>query len=296
MSRASIRILRDGRNGTDADDWSVLPDGSVAAPLTFSDRLFCWESFATPPDSPTEPYTLQWFLAIEHHRHSRTARWIPGLLEFNRHAGETLLGLGNGLGTDWIQYARQGANVIACSPIHAELDLIRRNFELRGLNGRFVHADPSTLPLEDASVDVACISGLLHELPTPAAVVQEVHRVLKPGGKVLAIVPGKYNIDFWRPILWPWSQAVQTLLGRSPWRPAPVTSSGAAFSARRLKKLFHGFENHRVHKRQLSRREIPWAYRWLPRALLERLLGRFLILKAFKPVTSSVSQRRPLAA
>ena len=58
-----------------------------------------------------EPYTLQWFLDIESHRHGRRGRWIPRLLEFAKHSGDTLLGLGNGLGTDWLQYARHGAAV-----------------------------------------------------------------------------------------------------------------------------------------------------------------------------------------
>src|SRR5438132_11025087 len=52
-----------------------------------------------------EPLSLQWFLDVENTRHSRHGRWIPKLLEFQKHKGETLLGLGTGLGTDWVQYA-----------------------------------------------------------------------------------------------------------------------------------------------------------------------------------------------
>src|SRR4029077_20479580 len=42
------------------------------------------------------PYSLQWFLNIEKLRHGRQNNWIPRLLEFSKHAGETMLGLGNG--------------------------------------------------------------------------------------------------------------------------------------------------------------------------------------------------------
>src|SRR5437762_5896690 len=55
------------------------------------------------------------FLDIEKHRHSRQAKWIPKVLEFAKHAGEKLLGLGHGLGTDWVQYAQHGAGVIVCN-------------------------------------------------------------------------------------------------------------------------------------------------------------------------------------
>ncbi len=155
----------------------------------------------TIPAPETEPYSLQWFLDIENQRHSRHARWIPKLLEFAKHSGETLLGLGHGLGTDWAQYARHGASVVVCSGSTAQLDLVRRNFLVRGLGGRFVHAMPTRLPLESCSVDVACLSSLHHGIDHPEAVVEEVYRVLKPGGKVLAVTPARYDVDFWDALL-----------------------------------------------------------------------------------------------
>jgi SAM-dependent methyltransferase len=256
----------------------------------FPDRLYSWEGLSTPPDDNAEPYTLQWFLAIENERHNRQARWIPGLLEFTKHAGETMLGLGNGLGTDWIQYARHGAKVVACSPLAAELALIRRNFELRGLNGRFLHAAPVDIPLGDACVDVVCVSGLLHEMDEPKRIVSEIFRVLRPGGKVLAVVPARYNIDYWKQWL-PWSGKITRWFKRSPWRSAAVAQSAAAdFSGRGLKRLFAEFRDHRVYKRQLRRKEAPWLWRMVPRAWLEKLFGRYLVLKAFKPVMPSAER------
>src|SRR5262249_14274427 len=132
------------------------------------------------------------------------------LLEFAKHSGEILLGLGHGLGTDWVQYARNGAQVIVCSPAASQLELVRRNFEVRGLEGRFVNAFPDQLPLEAASIDVACISSLAHGINHPARVVEEVHRVLKPGGKVLAVTPARYDVDFWMQVVFPWFRWVRS--------------------------------------------------------------------------------------
>jgi ubiquinone/menaquinone biosynthesis C-methylase UbiE len=259
-------------------------------PTDFANRLYAWEAFnadlAVPPaDSGPEPYSLQWFLNIENQRLSRRGRWIPHLLEFRKHAGETLLGVGNGLGTDWVQYARHGAAVVVCCPSAAQLGLIRRNFELRALAGRFLHSGATALPVESASIDVACISSLLPEIDQPHAFIDEIYRVLKPGGKVLAMTPARYDIDFWYRTCFFWQRW---------WKPRPgLASSGKAgargYSGRSLRRLFGRFIEHRIHKRQLRRSEVPHVWRWAPLSILERLMGRILVLKAFKPLSAAIS-------
>jgi SAM-dependent methyltransferase len=271
-------------NGVVQDEADAPPANGRTADVAA--QLYAAEALNPPrhgrhADPAIEPYTLQWFLNIESQRHSRHGRWIPHLLEFAKHSGETLLGLGTGLGTDWLQYARHGAAVVVCSPSTEQLGLTRRNFELRGLGGRFLHAAPTHLPLEAHSIDVACLTGLLHEVDDPAAVVEEVYRVLKPGGKVLAVTPARYDVEFWQRALFPWGRWLQ--------RRRPPAAAAIRFSARRLKRLFCRFVEHRVHKRQLRRSELPHLWRWAPLPILERLMGRFLVLKAFKPLSAAIS-------
>jgi SAM-dependent methyltransferase len=252
----------------------------------FAERLYACESLnplhePAKPEERTEPYTLQWFLNIENRRHRRQGRWIPHVLEFSKHSGETLLGLGSGLGTDWLQYARYGAAVVVCSPSSEQLRLIRRNFELRGLTGRFLHATPNSLPLVGASIDVACVSGLLDEVPDAEAVVEELYRVLKPGGKALAVTPAYYDVDFWYHACCPWEAWFRGRFGRQ-------RTPRSGFTSRRLRRLFRRFAEHRIYKRQLCRSEVPHVWRWVPRPILERLMGRVLVLKAFKPLSAAL--------
>lgn len=247
----------------------------------FAQKLFAFESLQPPaPPAPVadqvEPYSLQWFLQLENQRHAKHGRWIPKLLEFAKHSGETLLALGEGLGTDWVQYAQQGAKVIVCGRAPAQLDLIRRNFQVRGLSGRFLHVEPTRLPLQAGAVDVACITSLSSG-DQMAKVVEEVFRVLKPGGKVLAVAPAYHHVDRWAENLCFWRR----------WRGAPAavpTLPGDQWTARQLRGLFRSFHEHRIRKRQLRRSEVPTLLRILPLPLLARIMGRFLILKAFKPV------------
>ena len=286
--------LEEGLSGPHGSWTAQGPTPTLHGPhgaADFAERLYACETLAPAGravcgDEGPEPYTLQWFLEIEAKRHSRQGRWIPRLLEFAKHSGETLLGLGHGLGTDWLQYARHGAAVVVCSPSGQQLTLVRRNFELRGLNGRFLHATPTALPLEAASIDVACVSGLLELVPDPRAVLGEVYRVLKPGGKVLAVTPARYDVDFWSRLGFFWQR---WLSGKPQAPPLP------RFSARGLRRLFGRFVEHRVHKRHLRRSEVPHLWRWLPLPLLERLLGRVLVVKAFKPLSAALPNTQAAA-
>jgi SAM-dependent methyltransferase len=262
------------------------------SPGDLADQLYADETLRLflprpRPAESAEPYTLQWFLEIEGQRHGRYGRWIPRLLEFTKHAGETLLGLGYGLGTDWVQYARHGAAVVVCSPSVEQLALARRNFELRGLSARFMHSVPASLPLESASIDVVCVSNLFGELRQPDGVVDEIWRVLKPGGKVLAVLPAKYGVCYWSRLLTPWRHWLKG------W-PEQAEMMLPSYSARALRRRFGRFIEHRVHKRQLRRSEVPLCWRWLPPSVLERAMGRLLVLKAFKPLSAAMAL--PLAA
>lgn len=251
--------------------------------LELADRFYAGEALhgRSRPRDGAEPFTLQWFLDIENARHNRHGRWIPRLLEFVKHRGETLLGLGNGLGTDWIQYARHGAEVVACCPSAEQLALIQRNFALRDLHAVFLHANPRAVPLESSSIDVVCVANLLENIADPSAVIKEIYRLLKPGGKVLAVTPARFDLDFWRRRFLPWHAWM---------RPRTLAHNGSAsFSARRLRHLFTRFVELRVYKRHLRRAEVPHLWRCLPQPLLERLLGRFLILKGFKPLSAAIN-------
>mgnify|MGYP001253787493 CR=1 FL=1 len=245
-----------------------------------ADRLFASESFRQPSRSRrrpvADPFSREWFEQIERQRYSRPGHWIPRVLEFGRHAGETLLGLGDGLGTDWLQYARHGARVIVCSRSPEQIDLIERNFRLRDCPGRFMLAPTRALPIDSASIDVVCIQGHVGFGADAGATIDEIYRVLRPGGKVIVVTRARYDAGYWHDRVFPW---------RRWWRRTQPPCDAA--TARELRRDFGRFVDHVVKKRHLRRAQLPQLWRLFPLPVLERFLGQYLILKAFKPVTAA---------
>src|SRR5207237_7090437 len=108
---------------------------------------------------------------------------------------------------------------------------------------------------------------------------------------VLALTPARYDVEYWARTCFPW---MHWFGRRERTRSADDIALAVRYSARRLRRLFGAFIEHRVHKRQLRRSEVPHAWRWLPLPLLERVMGHVLIIKAFKPLSAAITV--PLAA
>lgn len=223
--------------------------------------------------------SLQWYLEAEQMRYQRQGHWLPGSLEVARHAGERVLGLGGGLGSDWMQFAQYGSEVTAVCSSAAQCAIVQRNFDLRRLPGHCEHAPYYALPAASSSIDVACLIGPFAEADGPAAFLDEVYRVLKPGGKVLAVVPAAGSIEAWG----------RWLPGGRIDAPAPagiLATTCPRFHATALRQLFRRFEEAKVSRRHLRRSEVPTLLRLTPLFLLERLAGKLLVYKGFKPLSA----------
>jgi len=188
--------------------------------------------------------------------------------------------LGAGLGTDALQYHRHDVQVTVCAGPSDQPELVRKNFELRGLMPRIVHlGSESILPFERGRFDLAYVN-LLYSPPTdPAAVAEELYRVLKPGGKAFVLAPALYDAGFWQSILMPM---------RRWYRPQTDLSTAPHYSARSLRRIFNRYTEPRSAKRHLRRSELPHLWRFLPVSILERLMGHVLVLRAFKPVSAAL--------
>jgi len=144
--------------------------------------------------SDAEIGTRAFFERIEAHRYEK--EWhIPAAANFANTRGLRVLEIGCGLGTDGAQFAKAGADYTGVDLTNAAIELARRRFELFGLTGKLQVADAENLDFPDESFDVVYSHGVLHHTPDIDAAVQEIHRVLKPGGRAIVMLyhRGSYN-------------------------------------------------------------------------------------------------------
>lgn len=107
-------------------------------------------------------------------------------------AGGILLDVGCGGGNYAVPAALHGCTVIAGDISNGMLRLLLQKAATNGADPARILAcrfNALCLPLPRASVDGATLNNLLHLISEPERVIAEVHRVLRPGGKLIVQVP-----------------------------------------------------------------------------------------------------------
>jgi len=102
--------------------------------------------------------------------------------------GDTVLDIGSGSGTDLINAALKAGPQGKVYGIDLTQEMIAKAQEScakAGIeNAEILEANAESLPLPDASVEVVTSNGVLNLVPDKRTAYREIHRVLKPGGKI----------------------------------------------------------------------------------------------------------------
>lgn len=109
-------------------------------------------------------------------------------------AGKTVLDGGCGHGALVYTFARMGAKKV--TGIDLEPSVPADVFIDAG-NARFVKGSLLNLPFADNSFDLVASSGVLHHTEDPEKGFSELARVLRPGGRLVLGVYGKYGLFPW---------------------------------------------------------------------------------------------------
>jgi len=115
----------------------------------------------------------------------KTYPWLKTAAEFDKHAGEHILEIGCGAGADLEQFVLGGAiaSAVDVTPAHVQMARDR----LRG-RAEIVQSDATALPFPNETFDYVYSHGVLHHIEQPRRVVEEIFRVLRPGGRFNVMV------------------------------------------------------------------------------------------------------------
>jgi arsenite methyltransferase len=153
---------------TDQDQQFIFPTGRAWA----RDLGYPEPELERVPDA-----TVESFAGVANH-------WILGRVE----PGAVVLDLGCGAGTDLLiaaQMTGPTGRVIGVDMTSAMLDRARESAGAMGLDHvELREALIESLPVADASVDAVISNGVIDLVPDKDAVLDEIDRVLRPGGRL----------------------------------------------------------------------------------------------------------------
>jgi ubiquinone/menaquinone biosynthesis C-methylase UbiE len=160
------------------DFWEQNPVAAAGIAAELGTAEYFWEFDTLREADGCEPYAL----SDKIHGYS-SAR------------GLKVLDVGCGNGYVLFQYARNGAEVTGVDLTATAIDLSRKRFSLGGMPGTFVEIDGQHLPFPDDYFDIVCTMGVLHHISNPQPTIDEIYRVLKPGGRLIVML---YHRHSWK--------------------------------------------------------------------------------------------------
>jgi SAM-dependent methyltransferase len=224
--------------------------------------------------------TREFFDAVERHRYTDYAPWMPAVMGFNDFAGARLLEVGCGMGTDLLQFARGGAKVTGVDLTPRSIEISRQHLSVYGEGGDFAISDGENLPFADESFDIVYSNGVLHHTPDTAGAVREVHRVVRTGGQARVMLYHRGSAAYWGDIILRHGVLHGELLKHSPEdimsKYVEFNESGGrplvkVYSRREARQLFSMFREVKVQVEQLTRAELFFLSRFIPEKMFLRL-------------------------
>jgi len=120
--------------------------------------------------------------------------YIRSFADFERTRGKKVLEIGVGLGADHEQFARAGAELVGLDLTYRAVAHTRGRFERAGLVASLGVGDAESLPFADSVFDLVYSWGVIHHSPDTGRAVDEIWRVLRPGGIARVMIYHRYSV------------------------------------------------------------------------------------------------------
>jgi SAM-dependent methyltransferase len=120
--------------------------------------------------------------------------YIVDFARFDEAKGRQILEIGVGLGADHQRFAEAGAYLWGIDLTERAVEHTRHRLACFGLSSNLAVGDAEALDFPNESFDRVYSWGVLHHSPDTPKTIQEVHRVLKRGGKASVMIYHKWSM------------------------------------------------------------------------------------------------------
>jgi len=141
----------------------------------------------------------RFFNALKIFAHPKYPNQLPfsELIDYKSLNSKYVLEVGCGLGGNAAVFAKEGANLHAIDITPRAIDLCKKRFELFRFRGDISLGDAESLRFADNKFDFIWSWGVIHHTANMQNAVDEIFRVLKPGGIAKIMVYHRSSFRYW---------------------------------------------------------------------------------------------------
>jgi SAM-dependent methyltransferase len=137
----------------------------------------------------------EYFLEVERERY-RLQSHIPAIIDAIDWRGKRVLEIGTGVGTDARRIIERGGIYTGINVDDGSTLATAMALTMFGLAGNTRQMDATAMEFPAASFDIIYTFGVLHHIPAVDSAVAQIWRVLKPGGRVIAMLYNRTSINY----------------------------------------------------------------------------------------------------
>ena len=175
---------------------------------------------------------------------------LSNVIDYSQLKGKKVLDIAVGTGWTTENLVRAGAHVTAIDLTPQAVELTRKRLELNHVTAEQVMvADAQELPFADATFDYVLAFGCLMHMPNTQKAIDEIYRVLKPGGRSAAMMYYKHSLHWWYYIYLGKGILRGKLLSMTPQELSNRYTDGAYEKGNQLTKFYSKKEIHELFKK-----------------------------------------------
>jgi len=144
--------------------------------------------------STSKKFSKEYFEEIEEHRYKLEPE-IFSFAQFTRFRGKSVLEVGVGAGSDFIQWVRAGSIAYGIDLTEEAIEHVKKRLELFDLKAQEIKvADAENIPYPDDTFDLVYSWGVIHHSPNTEKALEEIIRVTKNGGRIKLMIYNRRSI------------------------------------------------------------------------------------------------------